>query len=138
MPTPGAHVVVELIGPGVLAWSRTRGYEGVGDDGSQLEPVGGVVVDSWDVADPETGEVERRLRVIDPYRVRPRLTWHVLAESEVDRSTLDVAGPAMIGKLYRRLCEEVALNGRRPRSGAVMPEHVELAPIIHRLGSLLA
>lgn len=135
-----AHAIgaVALIEPGVLAWSKTRGYEGVGDDGSQLEPVGGVVVDSWDMADPETGEVERRLRVLDPYRSRPRLTWHVLDESDVDRETLDVAGPAMIGKLYRRLCEEVAYNQRKPRSGAVMPEHVELAPIIHRLGSLLS
>lgn len=135
-----AHAIgaVALIEPGVIAWSKTRGYEGVGDDGAQLEPIGGVVVDSWDVPDPETGEVERHLKVLDPYRCRPRLTWHVLPESDVDRSTLDVAGPGTIGKLYRRLCEEVAMKERRPRTGVVRPEHVELAPIIHRLGSLLA
>ena len=123
--------------PGALLWSTTRGYEGVGEDGSQLEPIGGLVVDVLDVVDKDTGEAERAFRVIDPFRVRPRLTWHVLLESEVNRETLDVAGPGTIGALYRRLCEEVAMDGHKRRR-RTMPEHVELAPVIHVLAGLLA
>lgn len=123
--------------PGAIVWSTTRGYAGVGDDGSQLEPVGGVVVEVLDVVDKDTGEAERAFRVIDPFRVRPRLTWHVLVESEVNRETLDAAGPGTIGALYRRLCEEVAMDGHKRRRRST-PEHIDLAPVIHVLASLLA
>ena len=127
---------VRHVQPGVLCWSAKRGYAGVGEDGGQLEPVGGVVVAVLDVVDRETGEAERAVRTIDPYRTRPRLTWHVLVESEVNRETLDVAGPGMLGTLYRRLCEEVAMDGHKRRR-RTMPEHVDLAPVIHVLASLL-
>lgn len=138
MSTALATTDARWIDLGTVVWSSTRGYEGVDDDGSQLEPVGGVVVEVLDTVDEATGELGRAFRCLDPYRARPRLTWHVLAESEVDRTTLDVAAPSTIGNLYRRLCEEVAMNGHKRRSGLVMPEHVALAPHIHRLGSLLA
>lgn len=123
--------------PGTVLWSTTRGYAGVGEDGSQLEPIGGMVVEVLDVVDQENGDVERAFRVIDHFRTRPRLTWHVLLESEVNRETLDTAGPGTIGALYRRLCEEVAMDGNKRRR-RTMPEHVDLAPVIHVLASLLA
>lgn len=128
---------VRFVQPGAIVWSTKRGYAGVGEDGSQLEPIGGLVVEVLDVIDRETGEAERAVRTIDPYRTRPRLTWHVLVESEINRETLDAAGPGMIGGLYRRLCEEVAMDGNKRRR-RTMPEHVDLAPVIHVLASLLA
>jgi hypothetical protein len=126
-----------FIEPGVLAWSSTRGYEGIGDDGSQLAPIGGVVVESWDVVDQE-GEVERHHRCIDPYRIRPRITVHVLAESEINREALDGAMPSTLANILRRLCEEVAYKGPKRRTGCVMPEHLQLAATIHVIAGLLA
>lgn len=138
MSTAHSIGVVALIEPGVIAWSKTLGYEGVGEDDRQLEPVGGVVVEVIDTPDPETGELERSFRVLDPYRTRPRLTWHVLRESDVDRETVTVAPPSTIASLVRRLCEEVAIDSRkRPRRGLFMPEHVNLVVTAWRLAGLL-
>lgn len=139
MPTPGALEATDLryAGVGCLAWSLTRGREGVDDAGDQVEPVGGLVADVVDQLDAGTGEVQRTFVVVDTWRGRLRLRR--LPETDVDRSTMEAAATGQIARVVRQLCEEVALDGRRRlRSGTFMPEHVTMIAYAHRLAELLA
>ena len=141
MPTPGAHAVIALIEPGVVVYSRERGYEGVFDDGTQVEPVGGVVLDVWEEPN-EDGERERFYRVLDPWRLpadRPgRFAYHVLLESEIDRDRLSMAEPSVLSGLYFRLAEHLGTKGPgKRRRGLVMPELLEYHEDLNRLRRLL-
>ena len=132
-----AASVVALAEVGVTVWSRTRGYAGVGEDGTQLEPIGGVVLDVVEVLDRETGEIKRALRVLDPTRTRP-LRFHVLHESEVDPDTLEPPSTSRCVALIRRLAEELAFNERGKRRGGLFhPEHAELVADMGRLVSVV-
>lgn len=123
---------------GLVVWSKSRGYAGVCDDGSQVEPIGGVVVEVLDCPDPETGELRRRYRVLDPERIRPRLTWHVVDEDDVDPYTAEPASAATVVKVIRRLCEEVAMRERyRHRTGRFDPDHATLIAYAYRLAGVL-
>lgn len=138
MPTPGSLEATDLrhVDVGVVVWSRSRGHEGVFDDGTQVEPIGGLVVDIVDEVDPETGEVVRAFVVVDTWRGRLRLRR--LPEADVDRSTMEAAAPGQIARVLRQLCEEVALDGRRRlRSGVYVAEHSTLLRYAGRLDGLL-
>lgn len=139
MPTPGALDATDLrhVDVGVVVWSRSRGREGVFDDGTQVEPVGGLVVDIVEDADPDTGELAKTFVVVDTWRGRMRLRR--LPESDVDRSTMEAAAPGQIARVVRQLCEEVALDKRRRlRSGVFTGEHVTMVSYARRLAGLLA
>lgn len=122
--------------PGVWVWSRSRGHEGVHDDGTQVDPIGGLVVDVIDDRDAETGEVERTFVVADTWRGRVRLRR--IPESDVDRDTMEAAAPGQIARVVRQLCEAVALTDRRRRrTGTFTPEHITMLNYAHRLAGLL-
>lgn len=138
MPTPGSLDATDLrhVDVGVVVWSRSRGHEGVFDDGTQIDPVGGLVVDVTEMVDVETGEMTRAYVVVDTWRGRVRLRR--LSEADVDRSTMEAAAPGQIARAVRQLCEEVALDGRRRlRSGVFVAEHATLVAYAQRLVGLL-
>lgn len=138
MPTPGALAATDLryVEPGVFVWSLSRGHEGVHEDGTQVDPIGGLVVDVIDATDLETGEVGRTFVVADTWRGRVRLRQ--LSETDVDRETMEAAAPGQLARVMRQLCEEVALSGKgRLRTGTVTPEHMTMLTYAHRLGGLL-
>lgn len=104
---------------GFEVWSATR-------RDANDSPVGGVIVEVSEKPDMTTGELVRFYRVLDPYRLRPCLVWHTMAESEVDPANLVGPAPsARVAALIRRLCEEVAFSGPyKHRKGQPTPEHV--------------
>lgn len=139
MATPGALNATNLqyAEIGCWCWSRTRGHEGVHEDGSQVDPVGGLVLDVSEMFDDATGEIVRAFVVADTWRGRLRLRR--MPESEVDRDLLEAAGSGEIGRVVRQLCEQVALTDRRRlRTGTFMPEHVTMLTYAHRLAGLLS
>lgn len=122
---------VALLQEGCLVWSKTR------RDADDC-PVGGLVVEVLDTPDPETGELRRSFRCLDNTRMRPRLTWHVLPEDDVDRSTAQAAATSQIANVVRRLCEEICMkDAHRRRTGLFMPEHLTLLHHAWRLAGLL-
>lgn len=139
MPTPGSLDATDLryISIGCWAWSSTRGRDGVEDDGvTQVDPLGGLVLDVSETVDRETGEVARAFVVADNYRGRLRLRR--LVETEVDRTRMEAAGPGEIARVFRLLCLEIATSDRRRlRTGVVPPEHKTMATYVHRLAGLL-
>lgn len=139
MPTPGSLEATDLrhVDVGVVVWSRSRGHEGVFDDGTQVEPIGGLVVDVTEMVDDETGEMTRAYVVVDTWRGRLRLRR--LPEGDVDRSTMEAAAPGQIARAVRQLCEEVALDGRRRlRSGVFTGDHATMVNYARRLAGLLS
>lgn len=127
MPTPGAHPIDELIVPGMLAFSRGRGYEGVMDDGvTQIDPKGGVVLDVWQ-APNDDGEIETCYRVLDPWHMpvdRPgRFAYDTIRESELDRDRLAPAQTSTLWNLYYRLAEHIGcVKAGKRRRGMGGPE----------------
>jgi hypothetical protein len=117
---------------GFEIWSATR------RDADEA-PLGGVIVEVLESTSPETGEIRRSYRVIDPFRLRPSLCWHVLAEEEIDRTLPpQVATSDRVAKVIRRLCEEVAMRERyRCRTGRFAPEHITLVAYAYRLAGVL-
>lgn len=139
MPTPGALEATDrrYLGVGCFAWSRSRGHEGILDDGSQVDPVGGLVLDVSEMVDDSTGEITKAFVVADTWRGRLRLRR--MPESDVDHSTMEGAAPGQIAKTIRQLCEEVAIdNRRRLRTGLFTSEHMTLLHYARRLAELLA
>lgn len=128
----GAHGIggVALLEPGMTAWSRTR-------RDANDEPVGGVVLDVVDQVDTETGERVRSFLCLDPYRLRPRLSFHRLTEDEIAHDGLELPSTSRCASLVRRLCEEVALDGHKRRTGLMDPRHAELVVHAHRLTGVL-
>lgn len=138
MPTPGSLDATDLrhVDVGCFVWSRSRGHEGVLGDGTQVDPVGGLVVDVSETVDEETGEVVRAFVVVDTWRGRVRLRR--MAEADVDRSTMEAAAPGQIARVVRQLCEEVAIDSRRRlRSGVFTADHVTMVAYARRLAGLL-
>ena len=117
---------------GFEIWSSTR------RDADEA-PLGGVIVEILETASPETGEIRRSYKVVDPYRLRPGITWHVLDEDEIDRTLPpQVATTDRVAKVIRRLCEEVAMRERyRYRTGRFEPGHVTLIAYAYRLAGVL-
>lgn len=89
---------------GITIWSRTRGRKGVDDNGDQIDPLGGVVVDvapGYEGVDEETGEVVSRpwrYRCVDHTRLRPAPTFEWLTEHEVN---LDAVEPPDASRMKR-------------------------------------
>jgi hypothetical protein len=137
MSTAWAATGRRYIEAGCFVRSLSRGYEGVHDDGTtQVAPVNGLVVDVIDVPDAETGEVERTFVVVEPWAGRVRLRR--IPESDVDRDSMEAAGPGQIARVVRQLCEAVALTDRRRlRTGTFTPEHITMLNYAHRLAGLL-
>lgn len=124
MLRPGRPVASRAIG--LLAWSKTRRY----DDDS---PMGGVVVEVI-VSERAYGEIVRMYKVVDPYRDRPTVTWHVLSESDVDPDTITRADTFLAGHVGRRLLEDAIHTDRYHfREGAFRPEHTTLVRLVLRL-----
>jgi hypothetical protein len=118
--------VRQEITEGFTVWSRT-----IRD--ANDEPVGGVVLDVVDLVDTETGERQRAFVTIDPYRTRPRLSFHRLAEADVAGDAIELPEPSRCAALARRLCEEVAIDGHKRRTGLLEPRHAEYVVFAHRL-----
>lgn len=140
MATPGALDATDrrYLGVGCFVWSITRGRDGVQDDGvTQVDPIGGLVVDVVEQLDEGTGELERAFVVVDVWRGRLRLRR--VSERDVDRASMEPAGPGELGRYFRMLAKEIALGDRmKLRTGVVRPEHITMATYAHRLAELLA
>ncbi|HET7486858.1 MAG TPA: hypothetical protein VFJ85_02950 [Acidimicrobiales bacterium] len=139
MPTPGYldATAMRYVDVGCYVWSRTRGHDGVEDDGvTQVDPIGGLVVDVSEMIDHDTAEVVRAYVVADTHRGRIRLRR--MPETDVNRETVEAAAPGQIAKVWRLLCAEIAYTERRQlRTGIARPEHITMTTYAHRLAGLL-
>lgn len=97
----------DVIGTTIYSAERRHG----GSD----EPLGGVVVESWLDSDEGFG----LYKVIDHRRLRPDLRIDRLDESEVDWEIIEGSPTQRLRILVRRLCQEVAMDGHKPRTGAM-------------------
>lgn len=87
--------------------------------GGSEEPVGGVVVEII-YGDPYDDGLFRRqvlYRVIDHRRLRPDLRIDMIHETEVGDT--EESPTQRLRILVRRLCQEVAMDGYKPRTGAM-------------------
>lgn len=95
------------------------------------------MVDTIERVDDETGAIERTYVVAD--HVRGRFTLRRLNATDVDQESMEAAGPGQIARVWRQIHMEIATsNGRKLRSGLVLPEHLTLDAYAHRLAGLLA
>lgn len=111
--------------PGCQVWSKERRHDN--DD-----PIGGVLVAIGERLNDD-GELLRSFTCLDPYRTRPRITVHVLTDTEVNRDALGPVDFARVRGLWRRLAEEIA-GGK----GMAKPFEYELDRWQHVLMGVLA
>lgn len=131
---------IALIEPGVRIYSRARGSEGVDDEGEQIAPTGGIVIDHYDRLDPETQEILRVYQCLaENDQAWPRVRWCAIAESEIDRERVEAAEPFELVRLWRLIGEQLAF--RQPykrRTTAALPDEIRLAHALHVLVYLVA
>lgn len=127
--------IVRHVDVGCRVYSTIRHRVG---PGGEPDPIGGLVVAVTEKLNDDTGEVDRAFLTFDDQRTRPRLQWHTLLESEVDRDLIEAVDIHTLANAWRRLAEEITYSKPRTRRrGPATAEEVRCAEAIRDLQAVV-